>query len=120
MKQVVEGFDQRKMGAQPAAIEPAKVVGHGEKTDDEGQHRQNAAPHNGPRGLHCRGFAAHEGLYAQRPTKAKHPQLCLGEVKAQQVECGGEQKYSKKDRLKPAAAALQLCGGGQRHRGAVA
>jgi len=47
-----------------------------------------------------------QGIDAQRPAHAQKPQLSLVQVKAQQVECGGQQEQHKKPHLRATTQAL--------------
>jgi hypothetical protein len=55
-----------------------------------------------------RGLTAHEGVDAQRPAPAQHPQLGFVQVEAQQVQRRGEQEEREEAELRP-APPLQRC-----------
>jgi hypothetical protein len=61
-----------------------------------------------------------EGVDAQRPALAEHPQLRSVQVEAQQVQRGREQEQGEEDQLETSDGGAAVVGGGQRGRGAVA
>lgn len=107
VQQVVQSFHHRKVGAQPAAIQATIAVGNAQESGDQTQGGQKAAPKNGPARLHCRGFAAQEGINAQRPAHAKNPQLRFVEIEAQKVQSRSQQEKHHEGALQPPSAALK-------------
>ena len=108
VQQVVERFHQREVRAQPAAIQTAVAVGHGQKR----RHQQQCRA--GWRAARCDSaacgggdLAAQEGVDAQTPAQAQKPELGFGQVEAQQVQRRRQQEQREEAELQRAAAALQ-------------
>jgi hypothetical protein len=106
VQQVVERLHQREVRAQPAAVQPPVLVGHGHETAHQQQRGQHAAQDDGQRGLRGGGFAAHKGVDAQAPLEAQHPELGFGEVEAQQVQRRSAEKEREESRCR---ARRQRC-----------
>lgn len=106
LQHVVEQLHQREMRAQPAAVEAPIAPRHGQKGADEGDGREQGAHKDPPGHLARADQPLAEVVDPQAPALAQHPQLDLGDVKAQQVERGCQQEQREEGDLERAALAL--------------
>ncbi len=84
------------------------MPGDRQESGGESYRGQNATQQDRERGFHSAGFSVQEGIDAERPAEAEHPELRFVEIEAQQIQCGSENEEQEEASLERTPTPLQL------------